>query len=83
MSTASIEVPIGEAGRNLSHLIDRVRNGGQVTITRDDEAVARLVPVERRNWEAVAAAIAELNRLRAKSKATIAEIIDWKNEGRR
>lgn len=40
-------VGVGEAKTHLSRLLREVAGGGEITITRDGVAVARLVPVPR------------------------------------
>jgi prevent-host-death family protein len=43
-----VEVGVHEAKTNLSDLLRRVATGEEVTITRNGEPVAKLVPVPRR-----------------------------------
>lgn len=83
MSTLSIKVPLAEAKNKLSELLDRVSRGEEFTITRHDKDIARLVPASRPSRESVSQAIDAMKLLRKGSKATVAEIIAWKNEGRR
>jgi prevent-host-death family protein len=82
-------VPLAEAKNKLSELIDRVVRGEEVTITRHEKEVARLVPVNRRDPAEAREKIARFRKLRgkillnppgAKEKLTIRDLI---NEGRK
>lgn len=75
-------IPITEAKARFSELVDRVANGEEFLITRHDQVVARLVPAREHNRAEIARAIEQLKELRRGQKATIEEIIAWKNEGR-
>ena len=77
-------VGLAEAKNKLSELLDRVERGEEFTITRHDEAIARLVPAKRPSREDAEKAIAAMRALRARSpgKVTTEEIIAWKNAGR-
>lgn len=46
MKTSNLTVGTFEAKNRFSELIDRVSRGGEVTITRHDKPVARLVPAK-------------------------------------
>jgi prevent-host-death family protein len=83
MSTLSISVPLAEAKSKLSELIDRVSRGEEFVITRHDAEIARLVPAKRPSREDVGDAIAKMRAGRAGRKATTAELLAWKAEGRR
>ena len=82
--TTSI-VGLAEAKNKLSELIDRVAKGEEITITRHDEAIARLVPAKRPSREEARQAIEGIRALRARHpiQLTTQEIIALKNEGRR
>jgi prevent-host-death family protein len=54
-----------EAKTHLSSLLERVERGETVTITRHGKPVARLVPVEHRNPEAIKAAIDRMKEIAA------------------
>lgn len=82
MSTLSISVPLAEAKSKLSELIDRVSRGEEFVITRHDAEIARLVPAKRPSREDVGDAIAKMRAGRAGRKATTAELLAWKAEGR-
>ena len=78
-----IEVGAFEAKTHLSSLLDRVRLGEEVVITKRGKAVARLVPAEQAERPDLENAINELISLR--KKITL-HGIDWKDlrdEGRR
>ena len=81
---STARVGLAEAKNKLSELLDRVERGEEFTITRHDEAVARLIPVKRPSREDAVKAIAAMRELRARNpgKVTAEEIIAWKNEGR-
>jgi prevent-host-death family protein len=71
-----------QAKARLSELVDRVSKGEEFLITRHDQVVARLAPAQSPNRADIARAVDRLKELRRKNKATIEEIIAWKNEGR-
>jgi prevent-host-death family protein len=83
MSTFSISVPLAEAKNKLSELVDRVTRGEEFIITRHDAAIARLVPALRRSRKDVSDAITRMRASRKSRKASVTEIIGWRNEGRR
>ena len=73
-----------EAKNKLSELIDRVASGEEFTITRHEQAIARLVPVNRPSREEAKRAVQEIRALRAKTAPLdVNEIFALKNEGRR
>lgn len=78
-------VGLAEAKNKLSELIGRVAQGEEITITRHDEAVAKLVPAKRSSREEAIQAIEGIRALRTKHrvKLTTADILAWKNAGRR
>lgn len=78
-------VGLAEAKNKLSELIGRVAQGEEITITRHDEAVAKLVPAKRRSREEAIEAIEGIRVLRAKHrvKLTTDDILKLKNVGRR
>jgi len=73
-----------EAKNRLSELLVAVENGEEVTITRHGRPVAKLVPFTAHDQARVAAAIAELRRLRQTVRLgdgkTVKDLID---DGRR
>ena len=75
-------VKTGEAKTRLSELLARVAAGEEVTITRGDVPVARLIPVARHGD--AQAAVADILAARAGLEPTIAaELAAWRDEGRR
>lgn len=83
MSTPSVQVPLAEAKNRLSELIERVSRGEEFVITRHNAEIARLVPVGRPARQDVTVAIAKMRETRVRRKATVTEILQWRNEGRR
>jgi prevent-host-death family protein len=79
----SLAVPLAEAKNKLSELVDRVSRGEEFVITRHDRDIARLIPVKRPPRHNVAEAIAKMRAARKRRSATIAEILQWRGEGRR
>ncbi len=72
------------AKAQFSELLDEVERGETVVITRHGKPIARLVPEEETRRERVARAIEGIKELQKNGpRATIEEIIAWKNEGRR
>ena len=71
-----IEVGAFEAKTHLSSLLDKVRLGEEVVITKRGKAVARLVPAEQAERSDQENAIKELISLR--KKITL-HGIDWKD----
>ena len=73
------------AKTHLSQLLERVANGEEITITRHDRPVARLVPAERPSREDVASIFRQMDALRqnlpkATAKTSLKDLI---NHGRR
>jgi prevent-host-death family protein len=78
-------VGLAEAKNKLSELIDRVSRGDEITITRHDQAVARLVPVRRPSRAEARQAVEAIRALRARSRVTLTtdKILALRNAGRR
>lgn len=78
-------VGLAEAKNKLSELIGRVAQGEEITITRHDEAVAKLVPAKRQSREEAIQAIQGIRALRAKDRVKLSteDILELKNAGRR
>jgi len=83
MIPLSISVPLAEAKNKLSELVDRVSRGEEFVITRHNAEIARLVPAQRPGREDVSEAIAKMRAGREARTASVAEILSWRNEGRR
>lgn len=78
-----IEVGAFEAKTHLSALLDKVKKGEEVLITKRGKAIARLVPVEHASQSEIGLVIDELRLLRKKVKL---RGLDWKSlrdDGRR
>ena len=83
MVTSSVAVPLAEAKNKLSELDERVSRGEEFVITRHNTEIARLVPVKRAPRRDIGEAIAKMRATRKRRSATVDEILQWKNEGRR
>lgn len=83
MSTSSISVPLAEAKNKFSELVERVSHGEEFVITRHDTEIARLIPAKRPSRQDVGDAIAKMRASREGRTATVAELLNWKEEGRR
>ncbi len=73
------------AKTHFSQLLERVAKGEEITITRHDQPVARLVPADRPSREHVAAIFRRMDALRqslpkSKDKTSLKDLI---NRGRR
>lgn len=78
-----IEVGAFEAKTHLSSLLEKVRHGAEVVITKRGKPVARLVPAEQADQSRVNTTINKLLTLR---KEITLQSVDWKDlrdEGRR
>jgi prevent-host-death family protein len=77
-------VGLAEAKNKLSELVDRVAQGEEITITRHDEAIAKLVPAKRPSRSDALRAVEQLFKLRdgGRDTVTAAEIKEWKETGR-
>ena len=78
-----IEVGAFEAKTHLSALLEKVKNGEEVLITKRGKAIARLIPAEQAKQSEVGLIIDELCLLR---KQVSLKGLDWKalrDDGRR
>ncbi|MGA2015662.1 MAG: type II toxin-antitoxin system prevent-host-death family antitoxin [Opitutaceae bacterium] len=66
MKTADASVGAFEAKNKFSELLERVGRGAEITITKHDRAVARLVPAVSRTNDKRKRATAELRVLRGR-----------------
>jgi len=72
------------AKTHLPELLDEVESGATIVITRHGKPIARLVPEEDSRREDVRRAIAEMREARKNGpRATIKEILAWRDEGRK
>ena len=77
-------IGVSEAKTHLPRLLERVRRGESLTITRHGHPIARLVPVENDDRErALRAARRILERRRRIGRASVSELIDTVHEGHR
>ena len=74
-----------EAKTHLSRLLEAVKQGETVTITKRGQPVARLVPIDSQNRERAIAAVRNIRRLRREIgwSGTVDEILSLRDEGRR
>lgn len=78
----AIRVKVGEAKTHLSELLAKVEAGEEVIIQRGNESVARLSGIPSRTD--IDATIADIRRNRSTAtRTTAAEIVEWRDEGRR
>jgi prevent-host-death family protein len=83
MKTSTLSVGAFEAKNRFSDLIDRVGRGAEVTITKHDKPVAKIIPATSASREKRKRAVAELRALRCRyhlKGVTARELID---DGRR
>ena len=78
-----IEVGAIEAKTHLSALLDKVKQGEEVLISRRGKAIARLVPAEQANQSEIGLVIDELLLLRRKVKLCGLDWKDLRDDGRR
>lgn len=83
-----MEIGTYEAKTHLPELIERVRRGERITITRRGRPVAELRPVAAADPDALRAALERLDRSRARLRArgirvSKADILSAIREGRR
>ena len=80
-----VSVGLFHAKTHLSALLDRVARGEEITITKHDRPVARLVSVDRPSQETVAGVFRQMDELRRGLPRTAdnATLKDLVNEGRR
>ena len=72
------------AKARFSELLDDVERGETVVITRHGKPIAKLIPDEDHRQEEIRRAIAEIKELRKHAgRATVEEILAWRDEGRR
>ena len=78
------QIQASEAKAKLAELLDDVEGGEIVVITRHGKPIARLVPEDKARRDEARRAIEEIKAAQKNApRATIKEIIAWKNEGRR
>lgn len=78
------QVQASAAKAHLSELLDEVERGETVAITRHGKQIARIVPENTERERELRQAMAEMDAIRARNKpVTVAEILAWRDEGRR
>ena len=78
------EIQASAAKARLAELLDQVERGETVTITRHGKAIARLVPEEEWRRAAARRAMDEIKEMRKHAgRATVEEILAWRDEGRK
>lgn len=83
MKTAAMTIGAFDAKNRFSDLIERVGRGAEVTITKHDKPVARIIPVRDTSKESARKAVAGLRALRANYKLTGVTARALIDEGRR
>jgi prevent-host-death family protein len=77
-------VQASAAKANLAELLDEVERGETIVITRHGKPIARITPENARRQDEIKEAIAGIKELRKKvGRATVEEILAWRDEGRR
>lgn len=77
-------VPASAAKAQLLGLLDEVERGETIVITRHGRPIARLVPDEDRQKDDARRALAEIKAAQKHApRATIEEILAWRDEGRK
>lgn len=77
------EIGAFEAKTQLSRLLERVRKGERITITKHGMPVAQLVPVQKTAPASVASAIEELAEIRKRTRHGPETLRQLREEGRR
>lgn len=85
MQNELVEIDAAEAERRFDDLLNSVvGRGSVVAITRDGKRIARIVPEESEREREIRQAADEMDAIRARNKpVTVAEILAWRDEGRR
>lgn len=81
MSTPSSLIPLTQAKRRFSELVDRVSRGEEFVITQHGVEIARLVAVQRPGRGDLGDAIARMRPSRPQRRASPAELLAWRKEG--
>ena len=78
------EIQASAAEDGLDSLLDDVERRETFVITRDGKAIARLVPEEEARRADALRAVAEIKEMRQYAgRATVQEILAWRDEGRK
>ena len=78
------EIQASLAKARLAELLDDVERGETIVITRHGKTIARLVPDEEARRADARRAMAEVKEMRKHAgRATVEEILAWRDEGRK
>jgi len=78
------EIQASVAKARLAELLDEVERGETIVITRHGKAIARLVPDEEARRADARRAMDEIKEMRKHAgRATVQEILAWRDEGRK
>lgn len=78
------QIQASQAKAQFAELLDQVERGETVVITRHGKAIARLVREDDERRADALRAMAEIKELRKTAgRATVEEILAWRDEGRR
>jgi prevent-host-death family protein len=78
------EIQASVAKARLAELLDEVERGETVVITRHGKPIARLVPDEEARRADARRAMDEIQEMRKHAgRATVQEILAWRDEGRK
>jgi prevent-host-death family protein len=78
------EVQASAAKAQFAELLDEVERGETVVITRHGKPIARLVPDPHQRQQDIEQAIADIKAMRRPGRrATVKELLAWRNEGRK
>ena len=78
------EVQASAAKARFAELLDQVERGETVAITRHGKAIARLVPEQEWRRAAARRAMDEITEMRKHAgRASVEEILAWRDEGRK
>lgn len=67
---------------NFEEFIDRVRAGEEITLTDQEQPVARVIPIRRHDPERIRRSIEEMRRMSERNSLGGLRIKDLINEGR-
>jgi prevent-host-death family protein len=76
-------VGVYEAKSHFSALLARVQAGETIEITRHGKVMARIVPPVPRPRRDLSEILADMDEFRKGRHATVEEILEWRDEGRR
>jgi prevent-host-death family protein len=77
-------IQASEAKAKFAELLDQVERGKTLVITRHGKAIARLQPEPKKSDADARQAMRKLMELRKTApRATVEEILQWRDEGRR